>query len=339
MELKKLDRELYLISRAIFYPSLHPINLNEEQQKIFRDKTYNPQFRYERQYIPESLKLKLKKLKFPINSFGALYQKKKDIYLKQIDYANTIGTKKFSKVSVEKYGVPSREIVQKAYKFVKLPNLKSTAHKLSLFSSTKKFLDALLKQGYNWKVKGKDMVVSASINNQEKTLYLNKQNFSEMNIHRLIVHEIGTHITRTENALKQKYKLFFMGFPNYISTEEGLAVYNEEQAGIIEDNFKKYAGRVIAVHISLKNSFSTVYNELLEFFPKEIAWNLTVRAKRGISDTSKPGANTKDHIYLTGYYKVKNFINKGGNLKDLYIGKIGVEHVDIAKKLAKLNRY
>ena len=94
---------------------------------------------------------------------------------------------------------------------------------------------------------------------------------------------------------------------------------------------KTYAGRVLANDLSLKNSFCAVYNSLLEYFPKNDAWTLTLRAKRGLSDTSKPGAFTKDHIYLKGFLNVKKYAERGGDIKKLYIGKIGIEHVPLLK--------
>ena len=128
--------------------------------------------------------------------------------------------------------------------------------------------------------------------------------------------------------------MFVFGFPGYLKTEEGLAVFNEERSGLLSnDILRTYAGRAVAVNLALKNSFSTVYTTLLEFFPKEEAYTIALRVKRGMTNTAKPGAHTKDHIYLSGWYSVKNFIAQGGRLNQLYIGKIGIQHVPLLSKL------
>ena len=150
------------------------------------------------------------------------------------------------------------------------------------------------------------------------------------------MHEIGTHIKRAENAKEQKLKLFKIGFPYYLATEEGLAAYNEEIAGVHNNNIlRQYAGRVIAVDLALKNAFNVVYTTLQQYFTDFEAFTITLRVKRGLKNTQQPGSYTKDHVYLKGLYAVKDFVRKGGNIKDLYIGKIGIEHVPLIKHMQR----
>jgi uncharacterized protein (TIGR02421 family) len=232
------------------------------------------------------------------------------------------------------YGRPSKDLVGKAKQFLKTPMEKKIEGYTGI-STVKKFLDAFLYQGLRWKVKEKEMVAGAAFDVGQRTLFINKQRrFSKEEIQRLIVHEIGTHITRAENGKKHKHKLFLMGFPNYLVTEEGLAVYNEERAGLLHnDLLKTYAGRVVAVDLALQSSFSSVYTTLREYFSDEDAFRLTMRVKRGLKDTSKPGGFTKDYFYLEGYYRVKEFVKKGGSLDSLYTGKIGIEHIPFLRYL------
>jgi len=128
--------------------------------------------------------------------------------------------------------------------------------------------------------------------------------------------------------------MFEFGFPWYLDTEEGFAAYNEFKCGLLSPKIlRNYAGRVIANHLSLSNSFSRVYNHLLEYFTRQDAWNLTLRSKRGLTNTALPGAFTKDHLYLKGFLKVKEFADSGGDMKKLYVGKIGIEHVPLLRYL------
>lgn len=59
---------------------------------------------------------------------------------------------------------------------------------------------------------------------------------------------------------------------------------------------------------------------------------MTIRAKRGLGDTSKPGGFIKDHVYLEGKVLLDDFVKDGGDLTPLYAGKIGLQHIDLVKK-------
>lgn len=332
----KIDNEIeYNFKRIFLFSSLLPLNAKKEKEKIFRDKTYNPVLKYS---LPKSNLIQVKKnlLKIRTDSsvIGQLFRQRIKELIIQTDLLRNIGTSVITKYSLDLYSRPSKDLIRKAAKLLDLPSQKEMM-KYGKISVAKKFLDSLLTKGLNWRVVERDMVAAAAFNITEKILYINTgRKFADSDLKRLVVHEVGTHVTRAENGRKQKYKLFYLGFPNYGITEEGLAVYNEDKAGLLSnDVLKNYAGRVVAVDLALKNSFSTVYTNLLEFFNKEEAWTLAMRAKRGLSNTSKPGAFTKDYIYLSGYYMIKDFVRKGGNLKGLYVGKVGVQHLPCLKKL------
>ncbi|MFH0837758.1 MAG: tyrosine/phenylalanine carboxypeptidase domain-containing protein, partial [Patescibacteria group bacterium] len=66
------------------------------------------------------------------------------------------------------------------------------------------------------------------------------------------------------------------------------------------------------------------------------AWRVALKAKRGLGDTGKPGAFTKDFVYYKGYKMVKDFAAKGGDLRDLYYGKINLSDLEIVKKVKGL---
>ena len=80
---------------------------------------------------------------------------------------------------------------------------------------------------------------------------------------------------------------------------------------------------------ALTRSFREVYTELLDHgFAPEAAFGITKRVKRGLADTSLPGGYVKDHIYLEGKLLVERYIADGGDLTALYVGKIGVSHLE-----------
>lgn len=334
MDEKRFDNTLYFLSKRIKHSLPQPLNLLQEQTRVLKDKHYSPKFAY-MQPLPRlrSGKESLETLKTNPSVIGNLLAQRRDEFIRRALMLEAVGTNNFSQEAVKLYGRPYPALVNKAKKILEL-DYEENGQECSSLTTVKKFLDSLLFHGLHWSVKEKDMVAGATFNVNTRTLLVNKnRKFSNDDLKRLIVHEIGTHIMRAERAKSQKYKLFLIGFPSYLRTEEGLAVYNEEIAGLLDNRtLRKYAGRVVAVDMALKSSFSATYQSLCDYFPKEEAWILALRAKRGIFDTSRPGAFTKDYLYLDGYYKVKEFAKKN-DIGKLYAGKIGVEHVPLLKHI------
>ena len=331
MLLKKVDRDLAVVSGKIGNSHFNPINSSEERKKVFKDNNYNPKFKYNPPKVGlKSVEKILLSLKSDNSVYGQLLRKKVIEFYNTLLMVKNVGKKEFTDYSVKVYGKPSNDLIREANKILKIDE-EEVWKKYSRLSTQKKFLDEFRLNRYNWSVKEKEMVAGAAISTKKRTLVLNEErDFSEDDVNRLIVHEIGTHVRRFENGKKHSYKMFSFGFPGYLETEEGLAAYNEYRCGLLSPKILRgYAGRVIANSMSLKGSFCAVYNYLLEYFPKNEAWILALRSKRGLKDTSKRGGFTKDHIYLKGFLRVKAFVENGGDLKKLYVGKIGLEHVPL----------
>jgi uncharacterized protein (TIGR02421 family) len=334
-DLDIVDRKLYLLNKNIKFGLINPINVDKEKKKLMKDRTYEPVLRYKQStHSLFDIKRNLRLLQTDDSVLGKLLHYKRNEFLKVVHMLEHVGTPKLTPASLALHGRPSKELVKQARSLLDLEHT-DTSMQYHGISSVKKFVDALLHQGLQWKVREKDMVAGAYFDSAQGVLWINSQRkFSENDLKRLVVHEIGTHIRRAENAKNKKHKLFLMGFPGYLSTEEGLAMYNEDKAGLLSnDILKMYAGRVVAIDLALQSSFSSVYNSLLEFFTKDDAFMLTMRVKRGLGVTSKPGAFTKDYLYLKGYYDMKKYVKKGGTLDRLYVGKIGIQHVPLLPHL------
>ena len=187
-----------------------------------------------------------------------------------------------------------------------------------------------------WKVVITDSISSkANVNNNKKLLQLNAEyTFSKRRLKQLRYHEIGVHIRRSENGKKYPLKLLTLGLANYLSTEEGLASYNEESNGCLSNStLRKYCGRVVAVYLSKNNSFSNIFLQLKKYnFSDEEAFIITYRVKRGLVETNNNGGYTKDYVYLKGLLEIKDFIKKGGSFEDIIkYGKINLNHIKIMK--------
>ncbi|MDA2917796.1 flavohemoglobin expression-modulating QEGLA motif protein, partial [Nitrospinae bacterium AH_259_B05_G02_I21] len=86
--------------------------------------------------------------------------------------------------------------------------------------------------------------------------------------------------------------LFALGTAGYLVTEEGLAVFQEAQQGVLEVNrLRVYAGQLLAVNTALVGGFEAVFESLLaRGFSDEEAFHITLRVKRGLSEVEEPGA-------------------------------------------------
>lgn len=136
--------------------------------------------------------------------------------------------------------------------------------------------------------------------------------FTPDDAQRLLFHEIGTHVFRSLNAEMQPLTIFSVGLLGYLTTEEGLATYNEELFGF-RDMFlaKKYALRAFASLYGLSMSFYNIFCKLASYsHDRRELFEIVRRCKRGFSDTSLNGAHVKDHVYLTGFLDVKRHLAK-----------------------------
>lgn len=343
-DLKKIDNEIIKIDEVIrLLAHLKPINLNEEHNKFLVDPTYNPQFEYKPlKFDPNNLYARLKRIEFPDSSIGTLWRKKADEIKRKIELLEARGTDHFTAKSIHLYGAPDEAIYQQALEEVKaMPSdFPEPTNILTAKEAKKIFEQAIEEYGLKgWSVKIKSEMVSDAIAGKENSIMLREgATFSEERLKGTIAHEIETHVFTAMNGSMQPYKIFQRGLADYLMTEEGLAVYNQEQTESSE-TAKKYwpASSVIGIYVALHGTFADVYAEILKYgFDMERAWKVALKAKRGMTDTSRLGAFTKDFVYFKGYKMILDFVKNGGDLRDLYYGKINLNDLDLVKKMKGL---
>lgn len=327
--MNEIDKVLCDLNSKVDFNFLYPRNVEKERSRFFEDPSYSPIFKYSQPNIDfEECYKKLGKLKFGNLVMDEIFKEKaKEIYnlLKLIE---NIGSQDFTKYSKILFGFPDKELVSLSRSIISKNQGKILKSKGSISSklAIQKFKEIFDNLNLNWEVVERDIASKAVVMPNKRRLVIKKNRFfTNKEIERFIVHEIYTHILRTEFGLRQPYKIFSTGFANYLETEEGLALYKEKRAGVLkESQLKDYAARVIAIDIALKSSFREVYNFLAKYFSKEVSWDISVRVKRGISNSSKKGAFTKDLVYLRGYYLVEEFVKNQSCLHLLHYGKIGI---------------
>ncbi|MBS3128982.1 DUF1704 domain-containing protein [Candidatus Woesearchaeota archaeon] len=328
MGIKAADECVYVIwkrIRGLRY--VNPINQDQEKKKFFASPSYNPHFQYPPlKFDADYYKKKLRECKKHLDQSGIahLINAKIDKLILWIELLENRGKEPYTKCGIAYYGKPSPELVETAKKILAKKIKDNEQYTLS----AKEVAEFLRRQAKRWNIPWsieikKHLGARADNVTSEKTIYLKHgEQFSVEDAKRLAIHELGVHARRALMGEQQSYKIFLIGTAEYEATEEGLAAAVEEIKQVSTPKvLKSYAGRVLAVHLSLKHSFRAVYSHLVEYFAPQEAYQLTMRAKRGMLDTSQPGAFTKDYIYLKGMEEVK----KIKDIKKLFSGRIGIE--------------
>lgn len=340
-----IDQKLLQIDNKIkLLYHLRPLNLESEKEKFFKDQSYNPQFEYpELKFDPLDLIDKLNRIETDDSPLGKIFEKKKAEILLKISLLDSIDEKEFTEISIKLFGKPTDEDVQYCKETLSNFDKSKFITEKAIYSSkdaAEMFDKVFKKYGLNnWKVKIKENMVADCVAGKNNRLFIrNDAKFTRDRIESLIVHEIETHILTAENGKNQPYEIFNRGLGNYLITQEGLAMYNVEKQRKIpfETNYKVLT-HLITINESLKSSFSETYKNVIKYgVPENQVFRSVLKAKRGFSDTSKEGAFTKDYIYFKGYKEICGFVNNGGDLKDLYMGKFNMNDVEEVKKLQGL---
>jgi uncharacterized protein (TIGR02421 family) len=332
----KIDEKL----KILYY--IRPLNLLEEQKKFFQNFKHCPLFEYpELKFDLFALKKDLDQIVTDDKPEGILFEKKRIEIAKKINLLANRGFEDFTLASINLYGRPDKKLVNEAEEHLKMESLSYSQIKGSITAEeAKERMDKVFKDCglIKWEAKIKENMVSDAVAGKNNRLFLRQGAlFTEDRLKNLIIHEIETHILTAENGKNQKYELFNRGFANYLETQEGLAIYNIISR-IKEEKYLYLAiSLVYAVNMALEHSFIEVFEKMLDFkIPPERAFRTALKVKRGLEDTSQPGGFTKDFLYYQGYKKIKDFVDHGGQIKDLYIGKFSIDDLKPVQQITDL---
>jgi uncharacterized protein (TIGR02421 family) len=146
----------------------------------------------------------------------------------------------------------------------------------------------------------------------------------------LLQHEIGTHILTYFNGQAQPFQQLYTGLAGYEELQEGLAVLAEYLVGgLSRPRLRLLAGRVVAAyHLIEGTTFIDTFRVLhhTHGFSPRLAFSITTRIYRG-------GGLTKDAVYLRGLVEILHYLQQGGLLEPLFVGKIAAAHVPVIREL------
>ncbi len=336
----EVDRKIAEISKSFdFLWYVTPIH-SESSWNEFKRKEFQsaPVFQYRPQIIyPAILKrnlwnIPIEKLEDP--TIGQLFREKRQELDVQISMLENIESKRFLYGSMQLYGNISNELFENA------SDLLERIPPRSRESSNRQYLDAqqfaelareeiLYYREMNATVEVRDDLTGLMVLKG----HLKLSSFLKIpksRVEALLNHEVGTHIVTFYNAKTQPFNQLNFGLADYEELQEGLAVFAEYLAGgLSAPRVRLLAARVLAAKLLIDGaSFVDTYWVLYEKykFAQRTAYGITVRIYRG-------GGLTKDMIYLRGLLNLLKYIQNGGDIQLLFIGKFAEKHIPIIKEL------
>lgn len=240
------------------------------------------------------------------------------------------------KVSTLRYGLPSDRLIAKAehlaavteedHDGVHPPRLDSS----QVARRMERCLAAL--HAEDWAVAvDRRMSARLSVSGERRLVRIRDQeSFTSVEVERLIVHEIGTHVLRVINGAEQPLVPLRLGCGDYLATEEGLAAWHEQRFGLLDRaTLRRYALRLLGVQYCRSNDAATAFRMLANrTAPKEAA-AIVLRARRGTIDLEAPGAYVKDHTYLSGFVAVNELLEADPTVYPLLLaGKCSISQLE-----------
>jgi len=307
---------------------IEPINKEEERKRFFSEKDYEPVFRYkELGFDPSHLRYDLESLRLGDSPIETIMRKIKEDFLLKIDLLLNRGNKNFRQISLKLYGKPSPETVKEAEELIEMQPTASTEEVES--KEIMSWMEGIIKKhDLPWTVRQNDnLSARARVDRNHKVIEIRPGWFSKREAKRLIVHEF-VHLTRSTNAEAQPYRVFALETSKTLKTEEGLALFYESKYSLLDVQLRRYAARTLAVQKMLDGaSFRDVFSFLVgKSFPEDEAYEITQRVFRG-------GGLTKDCVYLEGLRKVRNYLERGGDIRILFAGKVSIEDISLIRAL------
>lgn len=340
----KADRALAEISSSFdFLLQLTPVNIDQVWNE-FRKNGFSrvPVFYYRPLPIDPAVQ-KARLFDIPIESIedptlASLFREKRTELDRQLSLLRDRGTREFLYGSMQLYGAVSNGLATLATEILSkiAPHSREGSGKTKLnaedFAARAREEIEYYKQTYEG--------MSCAVQIREDTTGLmvsrglllvgRKLRVPESRVEALLQHEIGTHAVTYFNGRAQPFKQLYTGLAGYDELQEGLAVLAEYLVGgLSRPRIRLLAGRVVAAKaLTSGATFLETFRMLREDygFEQRTAYVITARIYRS-------GGLTKDAVYLRGLVGVLKYVEEGGELEPLLVGKIAALHIPVIREL------
>ncbi len=343
----EVDRRLADIGDSFdFLLQATPVNVDDAWKRFRREKfRKEPEFHYRQLPIDPALSKRLL-FQIPVEKVeditleGLFHEKQMELDQKLTMLMN-IGTIRFLYGSLQLYGKMPTFVARTARKLLEeIPAKRRNREGTGRGSLDAKAFAGLARKeiryyrrkypAFRAEVQVRDDLFSGLMAARGKLLVGKDLRVPESRVEALLSHEVGTHLLTYFNGRAQRFHQLYTGLGNYDELQEGLAVLSEYLiGGISAPRLRTLAARVLAVERLIHGeSFVGVFEMLVERykFDRKAAFQIAMRVFRG-------GGLAKDALYLQGLLKLLKFIGKGGEIEDLFVGKIATHHVPLIREL------
>lgn len=285
----------------------------------------------------------------------------KNTLLEGLRYSETVDlSRSLIQVIRERLQLPDlfsdNDIAHELQQAVPLPPVKEK--QVASFQAVKRFFEAILQTaGYTgWHVEIDPKASGANVSPAERRIRISEASLPLERIRHLLAHEIAGHVARSIAGEQSPLGILAMGTAGYMSTEEGLALYNERRTSLLHGEEFDDAGTwmgMLSVGLACgvvtpPQSFLSLFHfieplilqrRLLKRLDKDLetaqkqarkrAISRCLRTFRGVPDLTRAGiVYTKDVVYLRGLRLIKQAAARDETILDrLAIGKIALDRL------------
>jgi len=341
-----IDKKIISIDKKlIILKTIRPINIVEEKESFIKTNwKHIPKFKYDDFKLDLSfLEKSIDSINIPDIPLAFIYNSKKQEIKNKIQLLNSFKNKNikdFTSYSKKVYwNITKNNLSIAIDKLSHMKNIKQESEFVN-FEDVRNYVNKF-NHIYSIKISLKKTYWSARFFMKWNNLFFREDALVwKKELRSIVAHEIEGHYLRKINWNKIQYSIFSHWTAGYLSTEEWVAIYNQNR--FLNETSKKYYTiyeRYFFVDYTLKNSYNNLLSKMLNFYnwDYEKVFNYILRLKSWFEDISKDWCFVKDVVYLNWFLEVSNYLSSWWSLKDLYIWKINIDDLKYIKDSYFLN--
>ncbi|HET9203152.1 MAG TPA: tyrosine/phenylalanine carboxypeptidase domain-containing protein [Acidimicrobiia bacterium] len=324
-----LDRRLSEVSGMLpMLQLLTPINVTEQKKAFFERRVVEPEFTYRDLPDLRALGAELGAINpeeatdpVLVHMIRGMHQELE----RRIELLGARNTDRFLLAAIEKWGHVDQTLLELAERVLEEvppgPPADEYVHAHELAGMATIELDHYRKSFPELATLVHVSELAAGVMVENGDLFISTEtSISSDRVVQLLHHEIGVHVLTFVNGSVQPIRMLSLGLEGYEETQEALGVLAEYLGGgLLPKRLRTFALRVMAAQsVSSRDSFAQTYELMISLGAgRNRAFNTTMRAHRS-------GGMTKDALYLGGITRLLTFIQEGGDLDSLLVGKISL---------------
>lgn len=324
-----LDRRLSEVSGMLpMLQLLTPINVTEQKKAFFERRVVEPEFTYRDLPDLRALGAELGAINPEEATDPVLVHMIRGMHReleRRIELLGARTTDRFLLAAIEKWGHVDQTLLELAERVLEEvppgPPADEYVHAHELAGMATIELDHYRKSFPELATLVHVSELAAGVMVENGDLFISTEtSISSDRVVQLLHHEIGVHVLTFVNGSVQPIRMLSLGLEGYEETQEALGVLAEYLGGgLLPKRLRTFALRVMAAQsVSSRDSFAQTYELMISLGAgRNRAFNTTMRAHRS-------GGMTKDALYLGGITRLLTFIQEGGDLDSLLVGKISL---------------